>query len=130
MPTPACEPACRDGPQCEPSRERAVHTATAICARPSKATIPSHGVQTRAAGYPQSMTDYSQSGAAPADDAAETDPPTVEEVLERQAEKFPEQSRTGMSHRPPTADEMAAIEAGGEPVDDPDELLIEGPNSA
>ena len=76
------------------------------------------------------MTDYSENGAVPVEVAAVTDPPTVDAVLERQAEKFPEQARTGMNHRPPTAGEIAAVEAGGDPVDDPDELLIEGPNSA
>ncbi len=76
------------------------------------------------------MTDYSENGAVPVEDAAVTDPPTVDEVLERQAEKLPEQARTGMNHRPPTSGEIAAVEAGGDPVDDPDELLIEGPNSA
>ena len=76
------------------------------------------------------MTDYSESGATPVEDAAVAHPPTVDEVLKRQAERFPEQARTGMNHRPATAEEIAAIEAGGDPVDDPDDLLIEGPNSA
>ena len=76
------------------------------------------------------MTDYSESGAAPVEDAALADPPTVDEVLKRQAERFPESARTGMNHPPATAEEIAAIEAGGDLVDDPDDLLIEGPNSA
>jgi hypothetical protein len=76
------------------------------------------------------MTDYSERGAVPVEDAAVQHPPTVDEVLERQAEKFPEQARTAMHHPVPTAEELAAIDAGGEQVDDPDELLIEGPNSA
>jgi hypothetical protein len=76
------------------------------------------------------MTDYSETGAVPAEDAAVAHPPTVDEVQQRQAEEFPEQARTAMHHPPPTAEELAAVEAGGDPVDDPDEVLIEGPNSA
>ena len=76
------------------------------------------------------MTDYTEQGAVPVDDAAVPNPPTVDEVMNEQAEEFPDQARTAMRHRPPTAEELAAIEAGGEPVDDPNELLIEGPNSA
>ena len=75
------------------------------------------------------MTDYSSDGAVPVEDAAVEDPPTVDEVLERQAQRFPEQARTGMHHPPATAEEIAAVEAGGDPVDDPDDVLIEGPNS-
>ena len=76
------------------------------------------------------MTDYTHNGAAPVDDAAVPDPPTVDEVMEQQADEFPEQARTAMRHRPPTAEELAAVEAGGDPVDEPDDLLVEGPNSA
>jgi hypothetical protein len=76
------------------------------------------------------MTDYGETGAVPVDDAAVADPPTVDEVQKRQAEKYPDQARTAMHHAPPTAEELAAIEAGGNPVEDPDDLLIEGPNSA
>lgn len=76
------------------------------------------------------MTDYSEHGAEPVDDAAVPDPPTVDEVMQQQAEEFPDQARTAMRHRPATAEELAAVEAGGEPLDDPNELLIEGPNSA
>ena len=65
-------------------------------------------------------------------DAADRRPqqPTVDEVRERQAEEFPEQARTAIHTHPATPAEVAAIEAGGEPVADSDELLIEGPNSA
>ena len=76
------------------------------------------------------MTDYSESGALPVEDAAVAHPPTVDEVRQQQAEQFPEQARTAMDHRAATADEIAAVEAGGDPVDDPNDLLIEGPNSA
>ena len=76
------------------------------------------------------MTDSTHDGAVPVDDAAVPDPPTVDEVRERQAAEFPEQARTAMGHRPPTDEELAAVEAGGDPVEDPDDLLIEGPNSA
>lgn len=40
------------------------------------------------------MTDYSEEGAVPADDAVVDDPPTVEEVLERQRDEFPDQAAT------------------------------------
>ena len=76
------------------------------------------------------MTDYTENGAVPVDDAAVPDPPTVDEVRQLQAEEVPDQARTAMNHPPATAEELAAIEAGGDPIDDPDELLIEGPNSA
>ena len=76
------------------------------------------------------MTDYSEQGATPVEDAAVPDPPTVDEVLERQAEEFPEQARTAMRNRPPTAEELAAVEAGGDPVDPADDVEVEGPNSA
>jgi hypothetical protein len=56
------------------------------------------------------MTDYSEKGAEPVEDAAVADPPTVDEVRKRQAEKFPDQARTAMQHRPATAEELAAVE--------------------
>lgn len=40
------------------------------------------------------MTDYSEQGAVPVEDAAVEDPPTVDEVLERQREEYPEQAAT------------------------------------
>jgi hypothetical protein len=76
------------------------------------------------------MTDYSERGAEPVEDAAVEQPPTVEEVQAQQAEKYPEQARTAMHHRPATAEEIAAVEAGGDPVDVGDDVVIEGPNSA
>lgn len=76
------------------------------------------------------MSDYTENGAVPVEDAAVPEPPTVDEVRKRQAEEFPEQARTAMRHRPATAEELAAIEAGGDPIDGPEDLLIEGPNSA
>lgn len=76
------------------------------------------------------MTDYTGEGAVPVDDAAVSNPPTVDEVQERQAEEFPEQARTAMHHQPATAEELAALEAGGDQVSDPSGLRIEGPNSA
>jgi hypothetical protein len=39
------------------------------------------------------MTDYTSQGAAPVDDAATDDPPTVDEVRERQERDHPEQAR-------------------------------------
>jgi hypothetical protein len=40
------------------------------------------------------MSDYNESGTAPVEDAAVEDPPTVEEVLERQRREHPEQAAT------------------------------------
>lgn len=40
------------------------------------------------------MTDYTERGAAPVDDAVVDDPPTVDEVLERQREEYPDQAAT------------------------------------
>jgi hypothetical protein len=79
------------------------------------------------------MSDYSEQGAVPVEDAAVEDPPTVDEVAERQAREHPEQARTStMRGRARGADEVeAAVEAGGEPSGptasgDPG---VEGPNS-
>jgi hypothetical protein len=77
------------------------------------------------------MSDYSESGAAPVEDAAVEDPPTVEEVLEQQRREYPEQARTAMHNPPMSAEEQAAVEAGGEPVAGSDDgVEVEGPNSA
>lgn len=40
------------------------------------------------------MTDYSEEGAVPVDDAAVDDPPTEEEVREAQERDFPDQAET------------------------------------
>jgi len=40
------------------------------------------------------MTDYTEHGAVPVDDAAVDDPPTEAEVREAQREQYPEQART------------------------------------
>jgi len=84
------------------------------------------------------MSDYSEAGAVPVEDAATADPPTVDEVLERQQREYPEQARTAQHHAPVTAEELATIEAGAEPVDDDagesndgaSGIELEGPNSA
>ena len=44
------------------------------------------------AGYARLMTDYSEHGTVPIEDAAVEDPPTVDEVLERQRREYPEQA--------------------------------------
>jgi hypothetical protein len=46
------------------------------------------------------MTDHSEHGAVSAADATVEDPPTEQEVRERQEREFPEQARTA-SHHPP-----------------------------
>jgi hypothetical protein len=47
------------------------------------------------------MSDYSEHGAIPAEDAAVEDPPTESEVRERQEKEFPEQAATSTSRLPP-----------------------------
>lgn len=76
------------------------------------------------------MTDYSEQGAIPVEDAAIDEPPTVDEVLQRQEIEHPEQARTS-TLRAATTEEAAIQDAGGEVVDRegdgaPD---LEGPNS-
>ena len=51
-------------------------------------------------GYGEGVTDYSEQGTVPVEDAAVDDPPTVDEVLERQRVEHPEQARTS-SQQPP-----------------------------
>lgn len=78
------------------------------------------------------MSDYSEHGAIPVEDAATDDPPTVDEVLERQRKEHPEQAETSTMAQPLTPEERAALAAGGDPVE-PESgggVDIEGPNSA
>ena len=78
------------------------------------------------------MSDYSERGAAPVEDAAVKDPPTVDEILERQRIEHPDQAGTSTMQPATTPEEAATADAGGEIVDqEPDGGLdIEGPNSA
>jgi hypothetical protein len=46
------------------------------------------------------MSDDSEKGAVPADDAVVEDPPTEEEVRRRQEREHPEQARTASNHPP------------------------------
>ena len=46
------------------------------------------------------MSDYSEQGAVPVDDAAVDDPPTVDEVAEQQRREHPEQARTARRPMP------------------------------
>ena len=66
-------------------------------------TIERQGVDRGAAGYEWAVTDYTEHGAAPVEDAAVADPPTVDEVLEDQRKRFPEQARTS-TQQPPSAE--------------------------
>jgi len=77
------------------------------------------------------MTDYSEQGAIPVEDAASADPPTVDEVLERQRIEHPEQARPRPDDEE-TAEERATEEAGGQVVGGTSGAAheIEGPNSA
>jgi hypothetical protein len=56
------------------------------------------------------MTDYSEQGATPVDDAAVDDPPTEQEVREAQERKYPEQAATA-DGRPGEPDETGDEEA-------------------
>ena len=57
------------------------------------------------------MSDWSEQGAVPVEDAAVEDPPTVDEVLERQRVEYPEQAATSTQQPghhdedPPPADD-------------------------
>lgn len=46
------------------------------------------------------MTDYSEQGAVPTEDAAVEDPPTEEEVRARQEQEYPEQAATSTANLP------------------------------
>jgi hypothetical protein len=66
------------------------------------------------------VTDYSEHGAEPIDDAAVEEPPTVDEVLERQRVEYPDQARTattgGAGGADPDGDQSPGAtggEAGG-----------------
>lgn len=83
------------------------------------------------------MTDYSEHGAEPVDDAASDDPPTVDEVLERQRVEYPEQAATSTMQRGRSDEERGALDAGGDAVPgngdaepNGEGLNVEGPNSA
>jgi hypothetical protein len=54
------------------------------------------------------MTDYSEHGAVPVEDAAVPDPPTVDEVLERQRAEYPEQARSSTQQPESALDESQA----------------------
>lgn len=55
-------------------------------------------------GYPIDMTDYTEQGAIPVEDAAVDDPPTEAEVRATQAEQHPEQARTATGQPGPPTD--------------------------
>lgn len=78
------------------------------------------------------MSDYSEQGALPVEDAAVDDPPTVEEVRERQRVEHPDQAKSAVFDSAPTDEELATAEAGGEVVggESGGRQNIEGPNSA
>lgn len=62
------------------------------------------------------MSDYSEQGAMPVEDAAVEDPPTVDEVADRQRREFPEQARTSIMNRdqPPAAEHPVGAEQARE----------------
>jgi len=57
------------------------------------------------------MTDYSEQGAIPVDDAAVVDPPTVDEVAERQRREYAEQAAS--ARRPLAPDAPIRGDRGG-----------------
>ena len=77
------------------------------------------------------MSDDSEQGAIPVEDAATDDAPTVDEVLQRQEIEHPEQARTS-TFPAATTEEAAIQDAGGEVVGREDDGApdIEGPNSS
>ena len=78
------------------------------------------------------MSDYSEHGAIPVEDAVIDDPPTVDEVIERQRKEYPEQAASSTMEHPLTAEERAALAAGGEPLEPESGGVVDiaGPNSA
>jgi hypothetical protein len=52
------------------------------------------------------MSDYSEAGAQPVDDAAVDDPPTEAEVRRAQEEHYPEQAATRVEGGPPTVERL------------------------
>ena len=81
------------------------------------------------------MTDYTETGEVPAEEREVEDPPTVDEVLERQRIEYPEQAESStqpVRAESATSEEVAVAEAGGDPTGGwtdgtPD---VEGSNSA
>ena len=78
------------------------------------------------------MTDDSEHGAVPVEDAAVADPPAVDEVLERQRIEHPAQASTSAPGAAPTDEELATEAAGGDVVgrEPAGGIDIEGPNSS
>jgi hypothetical protein len=52
------------------------------------------------------MSDYSESGSRPVDDAAVPDPPTEDEVRQAQEEQYPDQAATRREGGPPTPEHL------------------------
>jgi hypothetical protein len=63
------------------------------------------------------MTDYSESGAVPVEDAAVENPPTVDEVVRRQREMHPQQADSSMMNPRTTEAERVTVPADGEPTE-------------
>lgn len=60
------------------------------------------------------MSDYTEHGAVPVEDAAVEHPPTVDEVLEQQREEFPEQVATSTMQPDSVRDEYALADEAAE----------------
>ena len=83
-------------------------------------------------GYSALVTDDSEHGAVPVEDAAVADPPAVDEVLERQRIDHHAQASASVPGAAPTDEELATEAAGGAVVgrDPAGGVDIEGPNSS
>jgi hypothetical protein len=66
-----------------------------------------------APGRRSPVSDYSEQGAIPAEDASVEDPPTESEVAERQAREFPEQAATAEHGTPGATGGDAGTDAPG-----------------
>lgn len=68
------------------------------------------------------MSDYSEQGAVPVEDAATDHPPTVDEVAERQEREHPQQAATRQGGYAPDPLPRSSAEESGAPVEkDPGE---------
>jgi hypothetical protein len=67
------------------------------------------------------MSDYSEAGAQPVDDAAVEDPPTEADVRRAQEERYPAQAATRVEGGPPTPDHLRNPSDDGELERRPDD---------
>lgn len=63
------------------------------------------------------MSDYSEEGALPVEDAAVADPPTEEEVRAEQELRYPEQAKTALHGVPDVDHDRSSTTASASPPD-------------